>query len=165
MGRGCEEELEEDVVINFLSNKAELQRKIPHDPRIDVIPGPVMRDYMIIFQDYYDANEIFNFLLDQAMFMGGELGNPDCWFIPPAFISKWWFICPNSRPMRTDGAIQVARWVAAKMMESLKDRKWMYLERERYSDKFPQPDVQDYDVAKDKHEEAALGKFSLLLLS
>ncbi|KAI8874965.1 hypothetical protein K501DRAFT_234325 [Backusella circina FSU 941] len=149
----------------YLFTPTELQRKIPHDPRIDVIPGPVMRDYMIIFQDYYDANEIFNFLLDQAMFMGGELGNPDCWFIPPAFISKWWFICPNSRPMRTDGAIQVARWVAAKMMESLKSRKWMYLERERYLDRFPQPDEQEYDVTKEQHEEAALADLFVMHVS
>lgn len=122
--------------------KAELQRKIPHDPRIDLIPGPTMRDFMIIFQDFYDANELFNFLLESAMFIGGELGNPDCWFVPPNFIRKYWFLCPNYRPTRPDNSVELAVFFAQRMLDSLKRRKEMYIMRDKHMEYFLQPNLE-----------------------
>ncbi|KAI8990145.1 hypothetical protein BDB01DRAFT_780175 [Pilobolus umbonatus] len=140
----------------YLLTPTELQRKVPHDPRIDVIPGSMMRDYMIIFQDYYDANELFNFLIEHAVFIGGELGNPDCWFVPPQFISKYWFLCPNSRPNRPDNSVEFAIFFAKKMIESLNRRKEMYILRENHVDKFPEPTANDYtnfDSMEEEEEE------------
>ncbi|KAK4516913.1 Protein-L-isoaspartate O-methyltransferase [Mucor velutinosus] len=126
----------------YLLTPTELQRKIPHDPRIDLIPGPTMRDFMIIFQDYYDANELFNFLLESAMFIGGELGNPDCWFVPPNFIRKYWFLCPNYRPTRPDNSVELAVFFAQRMIDSLKRRKEMYIMRDKHMEYFLQPNLE-----------------------
>jgi hypothetical protein len=139
---------------------AELQRKIPHDPRIDLIPGPTMRDYMIIFQDYYDANELFNFLISSAMFIGGELGNPDCWFVPPNFVRKYWFLCPNHRPTRPDNSVEIAVFLANKMLDALKRRKEMYIMRDQYLDQFLPPTmdaVQSDEPAEDDDQTQASG--------
>ncbi|KAL9558745.1 hypothetical protein MBANPS3_000731 [Mucor bainieri] len=125
----------------YLLTPTELQRKIPHDPRIDLIPGPTMRDFMIIFQDFYDANELFNFLLESAMFIGGELGNPDCWFVPPNFIRKYWFLCPNYRPTRPDNSVELAVFFAQRMIDSLKRRKEMYIMRDKHLEYFLQPNL------------------------
>lgn len=123
----------------YLLTPTELQRRVPHDPRIDLIPGPTMRDYMIIFQDFYNANELFNFLIESAMFIGGELGNPDCWFVPPQFISKYWFLCPNHRPTRPDNSVEFAVFFAQKMINLLKRRKEMYIMRDQHADQFLDP--------------------------
>ncbi|KAI8090133.1 uncharacterized protein B0P05DRAFT_594484 [Gilbertella persicaria] len=141
----------------YLLKPTELQRRIPHDPRIDLIPGPTMRDYMIIFQDFYDANELFNFLIESAMFIGGELGNPDCWFVPPSFISKYWFLCPNYKPTRPDNSVEFAVFLAQRMLNRLKRRKELYIMRDLNPDLFPSPnmvkeEITDYqgDEEKDK---------------
>lgn len=118
---------------------------MPHDPRIDLIPGPTMRDYMIIFQDFYDPNELFNLLLESAMFIGGELGNPDCWYVPPIFIRKYWFICPSYRPTRPDNSVELAVYFAKKMINALKRRREMYIMRDKYPDVFLEPDMQSDD--------------------
>ncbi|ORE04214.1 hypothetical protein BCV72DRAFT_307557 [Rhizopus microsporus var. microsporus] len=127
----------------YLLSPTELQRHVPHDPRIDLIPGPMMRDYMILFQDFFDLNELFNYLIDHAFFMGGELGNPDCWFVPPTFISKYWFLCPNYRPSRPDNAVEMAVIFANKMLDRLNRRKEMYIMRDKYMDEFPPPTLFD----------------------
>ncbi|SAM04343.1 hypothetical protein [Absidia glauca] len=62
----------------YIFMPTELQQAVTHDPRIDSVPGPLMRDHMILFQDYYDANTLFSFLIHQSVFLGGELGNADC---------------------------------------------------------------------------------------
>ncbi|CAO3590383.1 unnamed protein product [Absidia cylindrospora] len=46
----------------------DLQLAIPHDARIDSVPGPLMRDHMILFQGFYDANALFSFLIKQSVF-------------------------------------------------------------------------------------------------
>ncbi|KAG1445628.1 hypothetical protein G6F56_009847 [Rhizopus delemar] len=103
-----------------------------------------MRDSMILFQDYYDSNELFNFLIEHAVFIGGELGNPDCWFVPPEFISNYWFLCPSYRPMRLDNSVEIAVGFAQKMVTStLKKRKEMYIQRDQYQDAFPQPTLSE----------------------
>ncbi|KAF1796002.1 hypothetical protein FB192DRAFT_1463646 [Mucor lusitanicus] len=142
----------------YLLTPTELQRKIPHDPRIDLIPGPTMRDFMIIFQDFYDANELFNFLLESAMFIGGELGNPDCWFVPPNFIRKYWFLCPNYRPTRPDNSVELAVFFAQRMIDSLKRRKEMYIMRDKHMEYFLQPnlDMEDEDDEDSEDQQSAV---------
>ncbi|KAI7904175.1 uncharacterized protein BX663DRAFT_504178 [Cokeromyces recurvatus] len=136
----------------YLLTPTELQRRIPHDPRIDLIPGPTMRDYMIIFQDFYDTNELFRFLLESAVFIGGELGNPDCWFVPPSFIAKYWFLCPNYKPTRPDNSVELAVFFAERMLDSLKKRKAMYIMRDHYSDYFMPVQQDDVEVDDDDDE-------------
>ncbi|KAG1451519.1 hypothetical protein G6F46_010083 [Rhizopus delemar] len=150
----------------YLLTPTELQRNVPHDPRIDLVPGPMMRDYMILFQDYYDANELFNYLLEHALFIGGELGNPDCWFVPPEFISQYWFLCPNYLPTRLDNSVQVAVVFAQKMIEHLKRRKEMYIMRDKHMEEFPQPTASDLDPSRiqDKIPDHLKGNASFDLL-
>lgn len=116
---------------------AELQRKVPHDLRIDVIPGADMRDQMILFQDFYDANELFSFLLDSAMFMGGSIGNQDHWFVPPSFLRKYWFLCPSKVPDRVDNCVEIVFYLGERMREMMMTRQQLYMERERYPNYFP----------------------------
>ncbi|KAF7730599.1 hypothetical protein EC973_001981 [Apophysomyces ossiformis] len=123
-----------------LHTPTELQRTIPHDTRIDVVPGAAMRDHMILFQDFYDANELFNYLLESATFLGGELGNPDCWIISPSFLSKYWFLCPNHKPQRLDNVVDIMVQLGQRMIQMMFERKQMYIQREQYADYFPLPD-------------------------
>ncbi|KAG0173794.1 hypothetical protein DFQ28_008126 [Apophysomyces sp. BC1034] len=128
-----------------LFTPTELQRTIPHDTRIDVIPGAAMRDHMILFQDYYDANALFNSLIESAMFMGGEFGNPDCWFVPPSFLRQYWFLCPNHKAERIDNMEELATSVAQKISHRLQERKQMYNQRESYPEIFPPPTINPWE--------------------
>ncbi|KAG1149841.1 hypothetical protein G6F37_009166 [Rhizopus arrhizus] len=156
--------IKEEGVDEYLLTPTELQRNVPHDPRIDLVPGPMMRDYMILFQDYYDANELFNYLLEHALFIGGELGNPDCWFVPPEFISQYWFLCPNYLPTRLDNSVQVAVVFAQKMIEHLKRRKEMYIMRDKHMEEFPQPTPSDLDPSRIQDKIPDNASFDLLVL-
>ncbi|ORZ10390.1 hypothetical protein BCR42DRAFT_422284 [Absidia repens] len=115
----------------------DLQLAIPHDARIDSVPGPLMRDHMILFQGFYDANALFSFLIKQSVFLGGELGNPDCWFVPPSFFQTYWFLMPNHRPRRIDNAIEMAVAQGRTLSRMMFQRKKMYLQREKFADYFP----------------------------
>lgn len=119
---------------------AELQRKIRHDSRIDVVPGAALRDHMILFQDFYDANELFGYLQESSVFLGGEIGNPDSWFVPPNFFKRYWFLCANHKRDRMDNVVEEALINLGKhMMQLMAQRKQMYIEREQYSEYFPEP--------------------------
>ncbi|CAO3622639.1 unnamed protein product [Cunninghamella blakesleeana] len=144
----------------------ELQRHVPHDARIDYVPGPLMRDHMIMFQGYYDANALFSFLISQSVFLGGDLGNPDCWFVPPSFFQTYWFLMPNHRPRRMDNAIEIAVNQGRTLSRMLFQRKKMYLQRDRFADYFPpikdniddddnnhNSDEDNGDIDIDDHEE------------
>lgn len=74
---------------------AALQRAIPHDIRIDYIPGSSFRDRMILFQDYYNADECFQILTQNTVFIGGDIRENDNWQIDPQFSSKFWFLSYN----------------------------------------------------------------------
>ncbi|ORX57031.1 hypothetical protein DM01DRAFT_1406457 [Hesseltinella vesiculosa] len=115
----------------------ELQRHVPHDARIDFVPGPLIRDHMILFQGFYDANTLFSFLIKQCIFLGGDLGNPDCWYVPPVFFQNYWFLMPNHRPRRVDNAIELAVNQGRTLSRMLFQRKKMYIERDRYLELFP----------------------------
>ncbi|KAI7851790.1 hypothetical protein BDC45DRAFT_203486 [Circinella umbellata] len=119
----------------------ELQRNVRHDIRIDGVPGANMRDQMIIFQDYYDANELFNMLYSSAMFLGGCPGNQDNWFVPPSFLRKYWFLCPSTKPQRLDNSVEIAVYLSQRLQRVLHFRKQMYYEREKYIEHFPSPPV------------------------
>ncbi|CAO3629839.1 unnamed protein product [Cunninghamella blakesleeana] len=124
--------------VKALFKPTELQRKIPHDARIDHVPSVIMRDLMIIYQDFYNANELFKLLSESATFLGGEIGNPDCWFVPPAFIHKYWFLCPSHRPKkRMDNLVDIVVGMGQDMIKLMMERKSMYIERDRYADYFP----------------------------
>ena len=97
-----------------------------------------MRDHMILFQDFYDADDLFNTLIENAVFTGPDLGNPDNWLVPKRFLAKYWFLLPNHRPQkRTDDAVETAVNFGQKMLEMLMDRKEMYIRREDYPSYFP----------------------------
>ena len=102
-----------------------------------MIPGADMRDQMILFQDFYDANELFNCLLDSAMFMGGSIGNQDHWFVPPSFLRKYWYLCPSKIPDRVDNCVEIVFYLGERMSDMMVSRKQLYMERERYPNYFP----------------------------
>ncbi|KAJ2964065.1 hypothetical protein NQZ79_g922 [Umbelopsis isabellina] len=122
-----------------LFEPTELQMTIPHDQRIDIVPGAAMRDRMIIFRDYYDANELFTCLLESSFFLGGQIADPDCWYVPPTFLKKFWFLCPNHLPMRrADNSLEIMINVGQRMTDKLWERKGMHLERHKFKDQFPE---------------------------
>ncbi|KAG2196249.1 hypothetical protein INT46_005135 [Mucor plumbeus] len=69
-----------------------LQRVIPHDIRIDYVPGASIRDRMIIFQDYYNMDDCFQFLSQNTVFMGGDVRDTRNWVIDPEYSLKFWFL-------------------------------------------------------------------------
>ncbi|KAG2180042.1 hypothetical protein INT43_003829 [Umbelopsis isabellina] len=76
-------------------NPTDLQAAVVHDRRIDYIPGPGMRDRMILFRDHYDADDCFNMLATKSIFLGGDVTNPSNWALPEKFYEKYWFLCAN----------------------------------------------------------------------
>ncbi|KAI7887383.1 hypothetical protein K492DRAFT_232854 [Lichtheimia hyalospora FSU 10163] len=118
----------------------ELQRTVAHDNRIDLIPGAALRDHMIIFQDFYDADDLFTTLVEQAVFTGSELGDPDCWTVPRSFVLKYWFLLPNHRPAkRTDDIVDIVVDSCQRMLKHFVDHRIpMYMHhRDQYPDQFP----------------------------
>ena len=97
-----------------------------------------MRDHMILFQDFYDVDDLFDTLIESAVFTGGEIGNPDCWLVPKRFLVKYWFLLPNHRPhKRTDDAVETVVNFGQQMLQMLNERKQMYINREQYATHFP----------------------------
>ncbi|KAL0096690.1 hypothetical protein J3Q64DRAFT_1620753, partial [Phycomyces blakesleeanus] len=72
-----------------------LQLAIPHDPRIDLLPTPHMRDRMIIFRDIMDYDRCFAMLLNGAVHHGGDPTMSESWELPPEFFSEFWYLCIN----------------------------------------------------------------------
>ncbi|KAI8878979.1 hypothetical protein K501DRAFT_194659 [Backusella circina FSU 941] len=69
-----------------------LQRVIPHDIRIDYIPGAAIRDRLILFQDYYNADECFQALIQSTIFIGGDVRDAQNWKSDPSYSMKFWFV-------------------------------------------------------------------------
>ncbi|KAI7876255.1 hypothetical protein K492DRAFT_151915 [Lichtheimia hyalospora FSU 10163] len=69
-----------------------LQLTIPHDPRIDLIPTPSMRDRMILFRDQFSLDDCFRCLLSGSVFHGGDPAIAGNWQLPPEFFEKYWFL-------------------------------------------------------------------------
>lgn len=98
---------------------------------------------MILFQDFYNANELFDYLAENSVFLGGELGNPDSWFVPPKFFKRYWFLCPNHKRKRMDNAVEIMVKLGKQMIELMEQRKQMYIDREHHADYFPQPTTKE----------------------
>ncbi|KAI9246537.1 hypothetical protein BY458DRAFT_446757 [Sporodiniella umbellata] len=80
-------------LVSLVLEPTALQKTIPHDIRIDYVPGHSIRDRMILFQDYYDIDECFNYLTQNVVFTGGDIRIVKNWSITdPDFSSKFWFI-------------------------------------------------------------------------
>lgn len=69
-----------------------LQLAIPHDPRIDLIPTPHMRDRMIIFRDLMDYDRCFSMLLNGAVYHGGDPTMSESWELPGDFFAEFWYV-------------------------------------------------------------------------
>ncbi|KAI9317508.1 hypothetical protein BX666DRAFT_1937901 [Dichotomocladium elegans] len=69
-----------------------LQLTVPHDPRIDLIPTPHMRDRMILFRDQFSLDDCFRCLLNHSVFHGGDPAIAANWQLPPEFFEKYWFL-------------------------------------------------------------------------
>ncbi|KAF9953859.1 hypothetical protein BGZ70_000092, partial [Mortierella alpina] len=65
--------------------------EFPHDPRIDFIPCPKLRAQMIVHQHRYNADEVFQLLLDEAVCWGPPL-HKDSWQLPDAFFDRFGFL-------------------------------------------------------------------------
>ncbi|KAI9273026.1 hypothetical protein BDA99DRAFT_499803 [Phascolomyces articulosus] len=72
-----------------------LQLAISHDPRIDLIPTPHMRDRMIIFRDLMDYDRCFSLLLNGAVYHGGDPTMSASWELPAEFFSEFWYLAIN----------------------------------------------------------------------
>ncbi|KAI8644768.1 hypothetical protein BD408DRAFT_430277 [Parasitella parasitica] len=79
-----------------------LQLAIPHDPRIDLIPTPHMRDRMIIFRDQMDYDRCFAMLLTGALYHGGDPTMSASWELPAEFFSEFWYLAINYDINRTN---------------------------------------------------------------
>ncbi|KAG0043260.1 hypothetical protein BGZ83_011652 [Gryganskiella cystojenkinii] len=64
---------------------------IPHDPRIDIVPCPQLRAQMILHQDKYDVEEIFQIILDGAICHGPPL-SVHSWQLPQEVYTKYPFL-------------------------------------------------------------------------
>ncbi|KAI8364419.1 hypothetical protein BD560DRAFT_306470, partial [Blakeslea trispora] len=69
-----------------------LQLAIPHDPRIDLIPIPHLRDRMIIFRNLIDFDRCFSILFRKSVFHGGDPTDHKNWELPPEFFSEFWYL-------------------------------------------------------------------------
>ncbi|GAN08382.1 hypothetical protein MAM1_0201d07891 [Mucor ambiguus] len=79
-----------------------LQLAIPHDPRIDLVPTPHMRDRMIIFRDQMDYDRCFAMLLNGALYHGGDPTMSASWELPAEFFSEFWYLAINYDVNRTN---------------------------------------------------------------
>ncbi|KAL7322146.1 hypothetical protein PS15p_211813 [Mucor circinelloides] len=78
--------------IPFAIQPTLLQLTIPHDPRIDLIPTPHMRDRMILYRDQFDLDDCFRSLLSGSVFHGGDPAVAGNWQLPEEFFKKYWFL-------------------------------------------------------------------------
>ncbi|KAI8374559.1 uncharacterized protein BYT42DRAFT_576740 [Radiomyces spectabilis] len=78
--------------VPFAIQPTTLQLTIPHDPRIDLIPAPHMRDRMILFRDLFDLDDCFRCLLGNSVFHGGDPAIAANWQLPLEFFEKFWFL-------------------------------------------------------------------------
>ncbi|KAF7724343.1 hypothetical protein EC973_001131 [Apophysomyces ossiformis] len=53
-----------------------IQKRIPHDSRVDLVTGPYMRNLLIIYRDMVDIDLFVELLVDKAFFAGGDPFSP-----------------------------------------------------------------------------------------
>ncbi|KAL1923349.1 uncharacterized protein VTP21DRAFT_8329 [Calcarisporiella thermophila] len=87
-----------------------LQCTIPHDPRVDLIPCPLLRDKMIIHQNQYDITELINLMVEKAELLGDDPGDPDAWRLPLEFFQNYeYLVAPACKAMQRDVQIYVSQ--------------------------------------------------------
>lgn len=79
-----------------------LQQTIPHDPRINIIPLPYMRDRMILFRSLIDFERLFDLMINEAIFSGGDPTLSDSWELPPEIFEEFWYIMIRFDPNRAN---------------------------------------------------------------
>ncbi|ORE04212.1 hypothetical protein BCV72DRAFT_211734 [Rhizopus microsporus var. microsporus] len=79
-----------------------LQMSVDHDPRVDIIPFPIMRDRMILFRDLIDFDHCFSVLLKSAVFLGGDPTLHVNWELPAEIFKHYWFFSTNYDRHKTD---------------------------------------------------------------
>jgi hypothetical protein len=89
---------------------------IPHDPRIDLIPTPHMRDRMIIFRDQIDYDRCFAMLLNGAVYHGGDPTMSASWELPAEFFTEFWYLAVNYDIHRTN------QWRKLKGLPEINDK-------------------------------------------
>ncbi|KAI9004280.1 hypothetical protein CLU79DRAFT_806798 [Phycomyces nitens] len=99
--------------IPFAIQPTLLQLTVPHDPRIDLIPTPHMRDRMILFQHQFDLDDCFRCLLGSSVFHGDDPAIAGNWELPQEFFDKFWFLTIDYDLRRTTN-----RW---RRLQGLKD--------------------------------------------
>ncbi|CDH60412.1 hypothetical protein RO3G_07291 [Lichtheimia corymbifera JMRC:FSU:9682] len=102
---------------HFAIQPTVLQLTIPHDPRIDLIPTPHMRDRMILFRDLFDLDDCLRCLIGNSTFHGGDPAVPSNWQLPPEFFDKFWFLT-------TDFSLQriTNKWRKAQGLDELQQQ-------------------------------------------
>ncbi|KAL1921389.1 uncharacterized protein VTP21DRAFT_11105 [Calcarisporiella thermophila] len=98
-----------------------LQKTVPHDERIDMVPCPRMRDKLIMFAGNYDIEHFFSELMNTAVCHGDPLV-PQSWEISEGFYEKFPFLlcldCPDS--LRRMMKIKIKRDQKTRLFESLR---------------------------------------------
>ncbi|KAI7886258.1 hypothetical protein K492DRAFT_115540, partial [Lichtheimia hyalospora FSU 10163] len=102
---------------HFAIQPTVLQLTIPHDPRIDLIPTPHMRDRMILFRDLFDLDDCLRCLIGNSTFHGGDPAVPSNWQLPAEFFDKFWFLT-------TDFSLQriTNKWRKAQGLDELQQQ-------------------------------------------
>lgn len=73
-----------------------LQLNVPHDPRIDFIPFPTIRDRLILYQNQIDMHECMRSFVESSSFIGGGVPTTlESWRLEPEFYEKFWFLTHN----------------------------------------------------------------------
>ncbi|KAL0092962.1 hypothetical protein J3Q64DRAFT_1654658 [Phycomyces blakesleeanus] len=101
--------------IPFAIQPTLLQLTVPHDPRIDLIPTPHMRDRMILFQHQFDLDDCFRCLLGSSVFHGNDPAVAGNWELPQEFFEKFWFLTIDYDLRRTTN-----RWRRLQGLQDLK---------------------------------------------
>ncbi|KAI9320753.1 hypothetical protein BX666DRAFT_1910903 [Dichotomocladium elegans] len=119
-----------------------LQLAIPHDPRIDLVPAPHMRDRMIIFRDQMDYDRCFSMLLNGAVQHGGDPTLAESWELPPEFFNEFWYLTIDYDIRRTN------KWRRLKGLPEIKTRQEQ--EKEEHQQKQQQHYQKSYNTVSEK---------------
>ncbi|KAI9282355.1 hypothetical protein BY458DRAFT_449696 [Sporodiniella umbellata] len=98
-----------------------LQQRVPHDPRINIIPLPYMRDRMILFRNLIDFDRIFSMLMNEAVFYGGDPTLSKNWELPPHIFEEFWFLRIKLDSQRA------AQWRKARGLPEIQPNDWNIL--------------------------------------
>jgi hypothetical protein len=117
-----------------------LQLAIPHDPRIDLVPTPHMRDRMIIFRDQMDYDRCFTMLLNGAVYHGGDPTMSGSWELPEDFFSEFWYLSIDYDIKKTN------KWRRQKGLAEIEPGPQLQSTANSYNDEFFNDEVFDQIV-------------------